>query len=65
MRYLLINVFALMLLLMNFSVQAQHLLIKNARIHTMGVDGILEDSDILIRDGKLRELGKNLQAGNE
>lgn len=65
MRYLLINVFALMLLMMNFSVQAQHLLIKNARIHTMGVGGILEDSDILIRDGKLRELGKNLQAGNE
>lgn len=65
MRFLLTTIFILVLLLLNFSVQAQNLLIKNARIHTMGVAGILEGSDILIRNGKLIELGKNLQAGSE
>jgi len=65
MRYLLINIMALAVLLLNSPLQAQDLLITNARIHTMGPDGILAGSDLLIRDGKVSKIGMNLQAGNE
>jgi imidazolonepropionase-like amidohydrolase len=39
---------------------AQNLLIKNATIWTNEKDGILENSDVLIKEGKIAAIGKNL-----
>ncbi len=38
------------------------LLIRNATVWTQGPDGILENADILVRDGKIRKIGSNLSA---
>tara|TARA_R100001369_G_scaffold3540_10_gene11058 strand:+ start:14025 stop:16955 length:2931 start_codon:yes stop_codon:yes gene_type:complete len=40
------------------------LLFKNATIWTNESDGILENTDILIKNGKISKIGKNLSAGN-
>ena len=65
MRYFLIKTFVISALFLVTSAQSQDLLIKNARVHTMATEGVLEASDILIRDGKLSEIGNSLQAGSE
>jgi len=65
MRNLLISLIFLTLLGANLTVQAQDLLIKNARIHTLTSEGILESSDLLIRNGKLSKIGKQLQVGSD
>jgi hypothetical protein len=41
---------------------AQTLLIDNATVHTMGDRGVLENTDILIRDGVVIAIGENLSA---
>ncbi|MCF6264177.1 MAG: amidohydrolase family protein [Xanthomonadales bacterium] len=64
MRNFLISLIFLTLLGASAMLQAQDLLIKNARIHTLSSAGILETSDLLIRNGKLSKIGKQLQAGN-
>jgi len=57
-----LRISGLLLLLLSLSVTSQELLIKDARIHTMGSAGVLESSDILIRNGKIAKIGKSLTA---
>ncbi|MCP4686109.1 MAG: amidohydrolase family protein [bacterium] len=40
----------------------ENLLIKNGTVWTSEDDGVLEETDILIKDGKFERLGKNLEA---
>ena len=40
------------------------ILFKNATVWTNETDGILEETDVLIKDGKISKIGKNLSAGN-
>lgn len=40
----------------------QTILIKNATIWTSEADGVLENTDILLKDGKIAQIGKNLSA---
>jgi hypothetical protein len=42
------------------SAQAQTILIRGATVHTMGKDGILENTDVFISDGKIQKIGQNL-----
>ncbi len=37
-----------------------YLLLKNAKIYTMGAGGIIESGMILIKDGKIEKVGKNI-----
>ncbi len=39
-------------------------LFKNATVWTSEDEGILENTDVLIKDGKIAKIGKNLSAGN-
>ncbi|MAA86621.1 MAG: amidohydrolase [Haliea sp.] len=41
---------------------ADSLLIRNAQLHTMTAAGTLASADILVRDGRIAEIGSNLQA---
>ncbi len=41
--------------------QPKHVLVKNATIWTSGPDGILENADLLITDGKINKIGKGLK----
>ncbi len=43
--------------------QAASVLIKNATIWTCEADGIMENADILIENGKIAQIGRNLSAG--
>lgn len=42
--------------------QAETLLFKNATVWTNEKDGILENTDVLIKDGKISKIGKNLSS---
>ncbi|TYP72873.1 amidohydrolase family protein [Aquimarina intermedia] len=44
--------------------QQQTLLIKNATVWTNETDRILEATDVLVKDGKIAAIGKNLRANN-
>ena len=41
--------------------QPKHLLIRNATIWTMGPQGVLENADLYIKDGKVEEVGQDLR----
>lgn len=41
---------------------AQDLLVRNATIYTMTGAGVLENGDVLVRDGRIAEVGTNLSA---
>ncbi len=41
--------------------QPRLVLVKNATLWTCGPDGIMEESDILVRDGKIWKIGRNLE----
>ncbi|MEM6321006.1 MAG: amidohydrolase family protein [Bacteroidota bacterium] len=41
---------------------ANNYLIKNATVWTNEADGVLENTDVLITDGKIAQIGKNLKA---
>ena len=41
----------------------QDILIKNATVWTNEADGILQNTDVLIKDGKISKIGNNLSAG--
>ncbi len=43
-------------------VMAQSILIKNAKVHTLGSQGTLSQMDILIDQGKIQTVGKNLNS---
>lgn len=47
------------------TVQAQTIMIRGATVHTMGEDGILEDTDVLISAGKIQKIGKNLPVSGD
>ena len=40
-----------------------HILLKNATVWTNEEEGILENADVLIKNGKIAQVGKNLSAG--
>lgn len=42
--------------------KAQTFLVKNATVWTNEKDGILPNTDVLVSDGKIRQIGKNLSA---
>lgn len=44
------------------SAWAQTLFINDATVHTMGARSVLQEADILIRDGVIREVGSGLEA---
>ncbi|MGB3607040.1 amidohydrolase family protein, partial [Psychroserpens sp.] len=44
--------------------KAETLLFKNATVWTNETDGILEDTDVLIKNGKIAKIGKNLSDGS-
>lgn len=43
---------------------AQDLLIRNATVHTASTRGTLQATDVLVKDGRIAAVGKNLVAGN-
>ena len=43
--------------------QQQNMLFKNATVWTGEAEGILKNTDVLIKNGKISEIGKNLSAG--
>ena len=43
-----------------FSAQAQTIMIRGATVHTMGKDGILENTDVLISGGNIQKIGRDL-----
>jgi len=44
--------------------KAETILFKNATVWTNEKDGILKNADVLIENGKIKAVGKNLSAGN-
>jgi hypothetical protein len=44
----------------SLSVQADDIIIRGATVHTMGEDGILENTDVFISDGRIQKIGQNL-----
>ena len=44
--------------------KAETVLFKNATVWTCEKDGILQNTDVLISNGKIKAIGKNLSAGN-
>lgn len=44
--------------------QQETILFKNATVWTNEKDGILQNTDVLVKDGKISRIGKNLNAGN-
>merc|ERR1712137_275900 len=44
--------------------QQETILFKNATVWTNEAEGILEQTDVLIKNGKISKIGKNLSAGN-
>ncbi len=43
--------------------QPQNVLFKNATVWTNEADGVMEGTDVLVKDGKIAQIGKNLNAG--
>ena len=50
------------LLLLPFSVMAQSIFISDATVHTMGSHGVLQETDLLIREGHIKAIGPGLTA---
>jgi imidazolonepropionase-like amidohydrolase len=44
--------------------QAQAVLIRNATVWTNERDGVMQNADVLLRNGKIERVGQNLAAGN-
>ncbi len=42
--------------------QPRNLIVRNATIWTMGLDGILENADMIVQSGKVVEVGRDLRA---
>ena len=48
------------LVIFTVAAQAQTIMIRGATVHTMGKDGTLENTDVLISGGKIQKIGKDL-----
>ena len=48
------------LAMFSLATQAQTIMIRDATVYTMGKDGRLENTDVLISDGKIQKIGKDL-----
>jgi len=48
------------LAIFTISAQAQTIMIRGATVHTMGKDGILENTDVFVSGGKIQEIGRDL-----
>ncbi len=55
---------AIGLSLLTGSAFAQNVLIRHATVHTAGAQGTLQDTDVLVRDGTIAAIGRNIAAGN-
>lgn len=44
--------------------QYRDFIIKNATVWTLEEDGVLENADVLVKNGKIAQIGKNLSAAN-
>jgi imidazolonepropionase-like amidohydrolase len=44
--------------------KSQDMLFKNATVWTSEANGILENTDVMVKNGKISKIGKNLSAGN-
>ena len=44
--------------------KTETILIKNVTVWTSEDDGILENTDVLLKDGKIAKIGKNLKSRN-
>jgi hypothetical protein len=51
-------------LVLSGSVLAQDLLVRNAKVHTATSRGTLENTDVLVRNGRIAAIGANLSPGN-
>ena len=49
-------------LLLPSSLAAQAIFINDATLHTMGRQSVLQQADLLIRDGRIRSVGLDLSA---
>ncbi len=56
------QIFFIALISCAFGVNAQNVLIKNATVHTASNQGTLKNSDVLVQEGIIRAIGKNLSA---
>jgi hypothetical protein len=43
---------------------AQHVLIRNATVHTAGAQGTLKNTDVLVRDGTIAAIGTRIEAAD-
>ena len=60
---LLFKSFAVLLVVAGvFSAHAEVILVKNAKVYTQTSAGILENADVLIEDGLIRNIGEDLSA---
>jgi len=59
-----INKLLLAILLLSSTVYAETIMIKNAKIHTLGTQGTLNNGAILIEDGKVSMVGIGIPADN-
>ncbi|AOE49898.1 amidohydrolase family protein [Kangiella sediminilitoris] len=57
-------VLSLVTIFLDTSAQAETILIKNAKVHTMTSAATLDDADILIKDGLIQNIGEGLSADN-
>ena len=48
------------LVIFTMAAQAQTIMIRGATVHTMGKNGTLENTDVLISEGKIQKIGKDL-----
>jgi hypothetical protein len=60
-----IKITFLVLLLVPGHALAGDLLIRNATVHSMGPDGTMQNTDVLIRDGKVHRTGSGLSAAGD
>ena len=48
-------------LVLSFIVQGEGLLLKGGNVHTADSEGVLKNTDIYIKDGRIIKVGKDLQ----
>ena len=58
------QIFAVIAVFLLGAVNAETILIKNAKVYTLGTQGTLEKADILIADGKITSVGTDIPAAD-